>query len=411
MQRLISLLFATALVFGQGTAAPTGESKILLNQVDDILKGLSEITGWKVRKPVPAEFIGKDQLREFVEKRMKEVIKPEDLRIESLTLRMFGLVPEDFDLEKATIDLVTEQAAAFYDYNEKRLYIIENSSSFLEQRVVLVHELAHALADQQFSLANYIKKGNQNDDDATAREAVMEGQATWLMWAYSSRLNGGEARPSETMLDLIRSETGSGATQYPVFDKSPLYMRESLVFPYNHGALFQEAVFDRYGKAGFSEVFRRAPRTSAQILHPEMYFSARQPAKLKSPEPPESKHYKVLAEGSVGEFDHRILLEQYVSKAEAARLAPHWRGGAFRLYEHKQDQHPVLTWSSEWDSPDAARSWLEAYEKVLRGKSRKLAGLDLKGGTCSGSNERGGFRVQRNETRVSAVEGLPATLN
>ena len=35
-------------------------------------------------------------------------MKPEDLRIESLTLRMFGLVPESFDLEKATIDLVTE---------------------------------------------------------------------------------------------------------------------------------------------------------------------------------------------------------------------------------------------------------------------------------------------------------------
>ena len=31
---------------------------------------------------------------------------------------MFGFIPQDFDLAKETVDLVSEQAAAFYDYRK-----------------------------------------------------------------------------------------------------------------------------------------------------------------------------------------------------------------------------------------------------------------------------------------------------
>ena len=52
-------------------------------------------------------------------------MKPEDVRAEELTLKMLGLVPADFDLRKNTLDLLTEQAAAFYDYNQKKLFVLE----------------------------------------------------------------------------------------------------------------------------------------------------------------------------------------------------------------------------------------------------------------------------------------------
>ena len=74
-----------------------------------------------------------------------------------------------------------------------------------EQRVALVHELAHALADQQHPLGKYLKKGTPDDDGSTAREAVMEGQATWLTWAYVSKRNGGKAEVSKEMIDSASS--------------------------------------------------------------------------------------------------------------------------------------------------------------------------------------------------------------
>jgi hypothetical protein len=367
MRSLLCFLLAAATCLAQRPSAPTEESKRLFGQIDDIMGGLSEITGWKVKRKVPADYISKDQLHVFVQKRLREAVKPEELRIETITLRMFGLIPDNFDLEKATIELVTEQAAAFYDYHRKRLFITESDGTFIEKRIVLVHELAHALADQQFSLAKYIKKGNENDDEATAREAVMEGQATWLMWAYAQRLNGGDPRPSATILDTMRnSDPGSAGAQYPVFQNAPLYMRESLVFPYNQGALFQNAVIEKLGQAGFSAVFRNAPADTAQILHPAEYFEQVKPPKLNAPLPPEHKRYRTVAEGSVGEFDHSILLEQYFSHDEATRVAPHWRAGVFRLLAGKKDkQSYVLTYESEWDSADSAREWYGFYKRIL----------------------------------------------
>ncbi len=72
--------------------------------------------------------MSKRQLRQFLTKRIKKTLKPEEIYADELALKMFGLVPQDFDLRKSTIDLLTEQAAAFYDYDEKKLFLLEDSS-------------------------------------------------------------------------------------------------------------------------------------------------------------------------------------------------------------------------------------------------------------------------------------------
>jgi len=109
-------------------------------------------------------------VRQYIEQRVQEEVKPEELRAEELVLKKFGFVSQEFDLKKTTIDLLSEQAAAFYDYRKKKLYVLDSSSTAV-QEIALVHELAHALADQQFNLDKYIQKSNENDDAAMARLA------------------------------------------------------------------------------------------------------------------------------------------------------------------------------------------------------------------------------------------------
>jgi len=58
---------------------------------------------------------------------------------------MFGLVPPDFNLMGETVDLLSEQAAAFYDYNKKRLFILDSTKDDEEAQLALVHELAPRL--------------------------------------------------------------------------------------------------------------------------------------------------------------------------------------------------------------------------------------------------------------------------
>ena len=91
--------------------------------------------------------------------------------------------------------LGTEQAAAFYDYDKKKLFITESTATD-SQEPVLAHELSHALADQNFNLAKFIRQGRQSDDGSTARLAVMEGQATWMMSEFLARRNGKSLKDS-----------------------------------------------------------------------------------------------------------------------------------------------------------------------------------------------------------------------
>src|SRR3984885_14169194 len=171
----------------------------LFQEVDEMTSALSEITGWPVKRKGPWKIITKNEFRHQVESRMKGSSTNKELHAEEVTLKMFGFIPQDFDLAKETVDLVSEQAAAFYDYRKKRLFILDSTAEGSEQRVALVHELAHALADQHHPLGKYLRKGSPDDDASTARQAVMEGQATWLTWAYVSKTNGGKAEVPQMM--------------------------------------------------------------------------------------------------------------------------------------------------------------------------------------------------------------------
>src|SRR2546423_4917887 len=102
------------------------------DQINSIVRALSGITGLSEKHPVPYQRISKRQLRQFLTKRIKKALKPEEIYADELSLKMFGLVPPDFDLRASTINLLTEQAAAFYDYDKKKLFLLEGSSATAE---------------------------------------------------------------------------------------------------------------------------------------------------------------------------------------------------------------------------------------------------------------------------------------
>ncbi|HTB18847.1 MAG TPA: hypothetical protein VK708_12060 [Bryobacteraceae bacterium] len=399
MKRLISLFVAVVLV----TPAPAQE---LFTNIGHIKEGLSAITGLAFKRDVPYALISKDQLRQYLDRRLRETMKPDDTRAEELTLKMLGLVPADFDLRKNTLDLLTEQAAAFYDYNQKKLFVLEGSGGGDDERVALVHELAHALADQHFHLAKYIREGMRSDDSATARQAVMEGQATWLMAAYIAREGGGKPEVPQAVLDLMKkSIEGSAAQQYPVFSQAPLYIRESLVFPYAEGLVFQDAVFRKLGREAFTEVFTRPPASSGQILHPERYLGH---GGSVSPNPPplsQAREFHKLADGTLGELDFRVLLSQYTTAAEGEALAEHLAGGSYELFEHKREKFPVLGVASTWDSPESARKYFEQYRKVMQGKWKKFDVANETPEQMAGQGDSGYFRVWLDGMTVNQIEG------
>ena len=344
----------------------------LFQRTDEMLNTLSEITGWKVRRKVPAKLLSRQAFRKQTEAQAKKADK-RGVHVEELTLKMFGLVPDDFDLTAESVDLISEQAAAFYDYNKKQLFVLDGSQEGTEQEIALAHELAHALADQQNNLKKFIARGNPGDDESTARQAVMEGQATWLSLAYLSRRFGGPPEVPPQMLAQFNDLTGASGGDYPVYTMAPLYVRESLTFPYNEGLRFADESYRKLGKNSFSEVFARPPQGTQHVLHPASYFEGRTIAPISPPQPPSGAKWKLLADGDIGEQDTALILGTHIGEDTGKQFAIHWKGGQYRLME-SPSKKPLLMHAIEWDSQESARGYAEAYLKVMRGdrKSTRL---------------------------------------
>jgi len=414
LPRVLALLLAALLTAG----AAFGENPAIFSQVDEMLAGLSQITGWKVRRKVPAQVLKKETFRQYVDKHMKDAAGDKEVQAQEIVLKMFGMVPADFNLARESADLVTEQAAAFYDYTKRRLFLLDSTSDSAEQRMALVHELAHALADQQYPLGKYMRegihadKGDKGDDDAaTARQAVVEGQASWLSWAYLSLRNGGRAEVPQKMLDQL-TQVGAEGADFPVFTGAPLYIRESLVFPYSEGMRFQDAIYRDRGRDAFDEVFRHAPQSTQQILHPASFLAGVAPRMVEPPALGEAlngdqpRDFRVRVEGSLGEFDFSALLRQYVDSRLGADTASHMRGGAYRLYQNKHALYHVLAYAAVFDSPEGARNYFTLYQQVMRKKWKKLEVAASSATKFSGTGDTGRFILSLEGDKVEAIEGL-----
>ena len=310
---LCAELLASASWQEPASRVPTAE------EIDSVLRELSAVTGFRIRHQLPFELITRDQVNKYLKEQIRQSVKPDEIRAEEVTLKKFGFAPADFDLKQTTIDLLTEQAAAFYDFHRKKLFISDWATVNMRD-AALIHELAHALADQNFPIQKYLAKANNDSEASMAREAVVEGQASWLMLEVTARRGGRSLADPETARQLMATDSDSSDSEYPVFSKAPLYLRRTLLFPYDDGERFQQAIFLRDGKPAFARVFRQAPASTAQIIHPDRYFSGDMPTSPDLPKP--LKHAKPFVEGQLGELETRILLEQYAGADLADSLGP-----------------------------------------------------------------------------------------
>jgi hypothetical protein len=350
--------------------------------------------------------VTRDQVNQYLKEQIKRNVKPEEIRAEEVTLKKFGFAPPDFDLKKTTIDLLTEQAAAFYDFHRKKLFISDWAAQNMRE-AALVHELGHALADQNYSIEKFLNKSGDDSEDSLARESVVEGQASWLMIEYAARRAGKTLKDPETAREYLKDDdedSDAGDKEYPVFSNAPLYIRRTLMFPYNEGERFQQAVFLKDGQKAFSEVFLKPPTTTAQVLHPERYFEGIGETSPELPKP--APHTKAFVEGSVGELDERILLRQYLNEEAAESLGPKLKGGAYRIDESKSDHRMTLLYASEWADEAAASEYFADYRKVLQGKWKQFEVTSQEPTKIAGRSEDGYFSVTLNGTHVLSKEGF-----
>jgi hypothetical protein len=238
----------------------------------------------------------------------------------------------------------------------------------------------------------------------------VEGQASWLTLEYAARQAGKTMTDAATAHEFLRQELDPDDPQYPVFSKAPLYLRATMLFPYQEGETFQQAVVLQKGQSAFGLLFTKPPVSTSQVLHPDRYFAGTAPTVPVLPKP--AQGMKAAVEGVFGEEDMHVLLRQYTAMSLAEGLAPGMTGGVYRIDEEKKaekdkkEHHTSLLFATEWDSEDSAVSFLNAYQTVLEKKWKHLDKGDENTTHISGKSEDGYYRVERKGKIVISLEGF-----
>jgi hypothetical protein len=249
---------------------------------DEVSKEVEGLRGWTFKKPVPMQMATLAQVREHVARELDKSLPPDKARGVEAFLRTIGLIPRDADMKTLWLKVLESQVAGFYDPGTKAMRLVERGTTppFV-QRMLLSHELTHALDDQYVDLNRFLHDGDrQTEDLELASASVTEGSATSLMVQYMMRAQ------VSGRLDLaeLQQYAQQEAEQSKVFLEAPRYF-SVMLGSYLCGTGFlgkgsMMAVMAAPDNKGIGQNFLAAvkdpPQSTEQILHPDKYWKPEQ---------------------------------------------------------------------------------------------------------------------------------------
>jgi hypothetical protein len=341
------------------------QARQLFSLVDELLKFSSEETGLPIKSQVKRQITSRAAVEGYLDQKFNEDQSARRLQRGEIVLKKFGLLDRDFDLKPFLLALLKEQIAAYYDFKTKTVFMLD-CVDIEEQKPVLAHELTHALQDQH---SNLEKWGDQTPDGLslnssgdishlvrdemdTARQAVVEGQATVVMMDYILKPTGKSLVKNPELMDFVKQRMAESQDS-PILARAPLLLSESLLFPYREGLSFEQEVWMDQGQAAaFTGTLDQPPTSSWEILNPREYEQRHTPAVplLPNIHPLVDKLYKPYDIGQIGQLDLHVLTELFGGDQAASDLTPAWDGGLYWAGERRDAK------TSESRSTDKARS-------------------------------------------------------
>jgi hypothetical protein len=368
-----TLLLGAIAVRAQAAAVapPSGNSKAVTDAdfiaaADEVLGQMSQITGLKLMTPLKKSLRSREEIRAYVIKQMNEEKNATERYADQRSAEAFGLLPKGFDLDTFMVDVLTEQVEGLYDPKTQEFYIAD-WSPLDDQRMVMAHELTHALEDQHFQIEKWVKAARPNEDAELARDAVLEGSAMAAMVDYLMLSTG---RSLKDLPDFDPSMLIGDLGSTPTLQKAPPFLKDTLIFPYIGGLSFSAAVLKNTGWAALPGVFEKPPVSTQQILHPALYRSGRIPKTVVLPavEKLLGSNWTKLDENIMGEYGWKEVLKQFLEEDRAKTLAAAWDGDRYAVFEQKPTKKLVLVTRLHLDSEEHAVRFFGQYSEALEKK-------------------------------------------
>ena len=350
----------TAALFScRGEAPKSSTPDALRRLVDSLRTPVEHVTGLHFKSPPRSALRSREQVRDYLIRKLDEELPPPRLHGLQTAYRLFGLLPDTLQLRSLLLELYTEQVAGYYDPDSATLFGVVGADP-TQLRLVLAHEMVHALQGQYLPLDSILHE-TTNNDRLTAAQAVLEGQAT--LASIDVLAPSQDVSSSPEFWDLYREQVREQQSSMPVFAKAPLIVREALIFPYLAGAEFMHW----WKESGRDSVpyGSRMPVSTEQILFPDRYARGDAPVTLAFPSDTGIVYEDVLGEGEI-----RVLMAQLAGSSEVRSKGPiGWGGDRYRVYATPAG--PALVWYVVWDDPKSADRFLWGYGGKLRSTARK----------------------------------------
>ncbi len=436
---VLSLLGAA--LAGQDTSTSPQDRVIALAR--EIEQDVARLRGLAILHPTPVGLKDKESLKAFLMKEAAEEMPPEKLKAQERALKKIGLLPRDTDLRQLFLELLEEQVAGFYDPAAGELFLIARGGGASEgdeaalDRLVMSHELVHALQDQHFDLDALLEAVEEDDDRAAAVKSLVEGDATLAMMLMESPRAAGI---KQALMLLPTTRDGlkafmklSGAAGEDLgmpggglIMDAPSVIADTMIFEYMGGAKFCASLLTTKTDGGvdfgrIDAVYRKPPLSTEQVMHPRKYHGS-------SPDLPQrialegiakafGDSWSIIFENVMGELQIRSWLTDLGLK-RALRTKTHkgWDGDRYALFG-REGAADALVWISEWDSPEDASEFADAARTAVQ-KHHRGTGPDEE----SSGNDDGATRIWRETphgpvsavkvsgTRVVIVEDIPSAL-
>lgn len=380
---------------GPGAGTKTQDNSNLAERVARrIEKKVAAVRGLEFRTATTITVYSRKRLLQFVKDEMGKDISPVKLKGEVTAHAMLNLLPMDFDLKSASIDLLGEQIGGFYDPEKKALVLVQVAKDDAEghalHEVIMSHELVHALQDQHFDLSSLGLDEGHDKDRGNAIRSLVEGDATLMMMFFSipgvedpdqiaemlkmsipmmPTTFAGLAKMAEMAKQMGQDmDMGGGGLQMDSLSKAPALMSDEMCFSYMGGLKFVFTLFNATEAGGTQAIdaaFLCPPLSTEQILHPKKYTSEPDwPVRIELPDLSAQlgKGSGRLYSNNLGELHVRTFLTANGLK-RISRAHSGWDGDRLELYTTPKG--PGIVWYSRWDSEKDAEEFEAALGKIV----------------------------------------------
>jgi len=370
IRSFLKLFLVLCLVIVLPATAQQVDEEQILKALDELVGTASRLRGLELKKPIQKGIKSREEITGFMNRKIAEAHRPEQILMEEKMLKITGLLPEKTDYKDAMINLLTEQVQGFYDPEERMLFI----ASWLpmsDQEPVMLHEITHALQDQHFDLQAIFRanRNSDNDDYLLAQQALFEGDATVVTLQFTIEPFKRHFSELPDLAFIMETQMETEMVKSPVLSDTPRFLRESLIFPYGHGASFLQEIWKQNPSwETINKLYSDPPVSTEQIMHPEKYYGIRDnpiPVDAAAKAARLGEEWKIPYKSVFGEFMLGQLLALHMNKDYAKRAATGWGGDEVLLLENGTGRNAVWV-ETVWDTTDDAGKFFTAMDEWFK---------------------------------------------